>query len=252
MKKLWTIVGLVALVVLLGSTALGTIALAQDGEDGTVWPFDFRQRVHDAIATALGISADEFDAAVDTARQQVLDEAVSEGVLTEEQAERMSERQAQGVGPGGMSAFGRGRGMMGRQGGFGGMMAGTQSSLLSVAAEELGMTLDELTAELQDGKTIADVAAEKGVEPQAIADAFLAQRAEWLAGAVADGRITQQQADWMLENMQEQVLEHLDSPFAGTAGPGGCWGDRQGGSWRRGGGMMGPGGFQGFPGTDES
>ena len=48
------------------------------------------------------------------------------------------------------------------------------------------------------------------------------------------------------------VLEHLDAPFAGTTGPGGCWGDRPGGSWRRGGGMMGPGGFQGFPGTDES
>jgi polyhydroxyalkanoate synthesis regulator phasin len=237
---------------LLGAAVLGTIALAQDGEDGTVWPFDLRQRVHDAIAAALGISADEYDAVVDTARQQVLDDAVSEGVLTEEQAERMSERWAQGVGPGGMGAFGRGRGMMGRQGGFGGMMAGTEISLLGVAAEELGMTLDELTAALQDGKTIADLAAEKGVEPQVIADAFVAQRAEWLAEAVADGRITQQQADWMLENMQEQVLEHLDAPFAGAAGPGGCWGGHQGGSWRRGGGMMGPGGLQGFPGTDES
>ncbi|RPI48142.1 MAG: hypothetical protein EHM56_14110 [Chloroflexi bacterium] len=252
MRKLWTIVGLVALVVLLGATALGAIAFAQDGEDGASWPFDFRQKVHEAIASALGIGGDEYDAAVDTARQQVLDEAVSEGVLTEEQAERMSERLAEGVGPGGMGGFGGRGGMMGRRGGFGGMMAGSQSSLLSVAAEELGLTVEELTAELQDGKTIADVASENGVEPQAVVDAFVAQRADWLAQAVADGRISQEQADWMLEHMQEQVLEHLDTPFSGTGQPGGCFGGQPGGSWHRGGGMMGPGGFQSFPGTDES
>lgn len=252
MKKLWTIVGLVALVMFLGAAVLGTIVLAQNGTDGTVWPSDLRQRVHDAIASALGIDTEEYDAIVDTARQQVLDDAVNEGLLTEEQAERMSERWAQGMGPGGMGAFGCGRGMMGRQGGFDCMMVGTESSLLGVAAEELGMTLDELTAELQDGKTIADLAAEKGIEPQAIADAFVAQRAEWLAEAVADGRITQQQADWMLENMQAHVLQHLDAPFVGAAGPGGCWGERQGGSRHHGGGMRGPGRFQGFPGTDES
>jgi hypothetical protein len=249
-RKLWTIVGLVTLVVLLGATALGAIAFAQDGEDGASWPFDFRQKVHDAIASALGIGVDEYDVAVETARQQVLDEAVSEGVLTEEQAERMSERLAEGVGPG-MGGFGRRGGMIGGRGGFGGMMAGSQASLLSVAAEELGLTVEELTAELQDGKTIAGVAAEQGVEPQAIVDAFVAQRADWLAQAVADGRISQEQADWMLEHMQEQVLEHLDAPFSGAGGPGGCWGGRQGGSWRGGPGMMGPG-FRGYPGTGES
>ena len=101
MKKLWTIVGLVALVMFLGAAVLGTIVLAQNGTDGTVWPSDLRQRVHDAIASALGIDTEEYDAIVDTARQQVLDDAVNEGLLTEEQAERMSERWAQGMGPGG-------------------------------------------------------------------------------------------------------------------------------------------------------
>ena len=203
------------------------------------------------ITTALGIGVDEYEAAADTARQQVLDEAVSEGVLTEEQAERMSERLAEGWGPGTMGAFGgRHGGMMGR-GGYGGMMAGSQGSLLTVAAEELGMSVEDLTAALQDGKSIAAVASEKGVDPQAIADAFMSERAEWLAEAVADGRMTQEQADYMLEHMEAQILEHLDAPFSGAGGPGDCFG-RQGGSWRGGPGMMGPGGIRSYPGTDES
>ncbi len=251
MKKLWTIAGLVALVAILGATALGAIVLAQDEDDGT--GFDLRERLHEAIAGVLGVGVDEYDAAVDTARQQVLDEAVSEGVLTEEQAERMGERFAEGVGPGGMGGFGRRGGMMGRSGGFGGgMMGGSQSSLLAVAAEELSMTVEELAAALEneDTNTIAAVAAAQGVDPQVIVDAFVAQRAEWMAQAVEDGRMTQEQADYMLDHMQEEVLEHLDTPYTGAGGPGGCFGGGQGGSWR--GGMMGPGGFRAFPGTDES
>jgi polyhydroxyalkanoate synthesis regulator phasin len=253
-RKLWIVVGVVALVGILGATALGAIAFAQEEENGTSWPFDFRQKVHDAIAGALGLGAEEYDAAVDTARQQVLDEAVSEGVLTEEQAELMGERMAEGMGPGGKGGFGSRRGgMMGRAGGFGGMMGGSQSSLLSVAAETLNMSVEDLTAALENENTntIAAVATANGVDPQAIVDAFVAQRAEWLAESVADGRITQEQADYMLDHMEEEVLEHINTPFTGTGVPGGCFGGEPG-SFRRGGGMMGPGGLRAYPGTDES
>ena len=55
-----------------------------------------------------------------------------------------------GMGPGG------GWGRMMR---MGGRWGGPENSLISIAAEKLGMTTDELIAELQAGKTIADVAA---------------------------------------------------------------------------------------------
>jgi hypothetical protein len=118
-------------------------------------------------------------------------------------------------------------------------MFGPGNSFISVAADELGMTVQDLVSELQDGKTIADVAAEKGVDPQAIADAFVAQHAEWLNEAVADGRITQEQADQMLQHMTEEVQEHLTEPFPFEGhGPGGCEGGMFGGrghGWRPGG-----------------
>jgi polyhydroxyalkanoate synthesis regulator phasin len=240
------------LVALVGATMFGAMAFAQEDGDDTSWPFDFRQKVQEAIAKTLGIGVEEYDAAVDTAQQQVLDEAVSEGVLTEEQAERMRERFAEGTGPRGMRGLGERGTMMGRRGGFGPMMSGSQGSLLTVAAEELGLTVEQLTAELQDGKTIAVLSAEKGVDLQTIVDSFVAQRADWLAEAVADGRITQQQADLMLAHMQEQVRAHLEAPYAGTGTQGGCFGDRSGDSWQRGPGMMRQGGFQRAPGTSDS
>lgn len=234
MKRLWTVVGIATLVAVLGVAVVGAVAWAQDDGDG---PFDSRARVREAIANALGISVEEYDAAVDTARDQVLDEAVAEGVLTQEQADAIQERQELGFG----------RGMMGRRGGFGrglmgsAMFSGTENSLIAMAAEQLDMTVDELVAALQDGETtIADLAAAQGVDPQAIVDAYIAGRQEFLAEAVADGRITQEQADLMLEHMEEMALARVNGTFPSGA-PGGCPGGRQGG-FRRGG-MMGPGRF---------
>ncbi len=47
--------------------------------------------------------------------------------------------------------------MMGR--GLGqGMMGDSEDSLIAVAADKLGMTVDELQTQLKDGKTVADLA----------------------------------------------------------------------------------------------
>ena len=54
----------------------------------------------EALAGILGISVDDYNAAVDKAQQQVLDEAVADGVLTEDQAEMMQWRMSQEPGPG--------------------------------------------------------------------------------------------------------------------------------------------------------
>lgn len=218
MSRLWKIAGIAALVVILGTAILGAIAFAQDPEVGQNWPFDFREKMHEAIAEILGVEVDEYDAAIEQAHEQVLGEAVTEGWLTEDQAEQMRERHAEGIGPRGMdkSFFGSRMGFMGRGG----------NSFLAVAADELGMTASELMEELGNGKSIAEIAQEKGVDTQAIVDAHQAKLAETLAGAVEDGRITQKQADWMLEQSQERITEQLESTWEDCGphrGPGRMW-----------------------------
>lgn len=203
MKRLWKIVGIGMLVTILGVVAVGAIAYAQDGEDGSEWPFNFREKLNAAVADILGISIDEYDAAVDQAKGQVLDEAVTEGWLTEDQAERMQERMDGEHAPRDMD-----KGLMGPRMGFKGH---GETSLLSVAAEELEMSVQDLVAELQEDRSIADVAKEKGVDVQAIADAYLAQQEEHLTQVVEDGKITQKVADLMLEQAREAVSDQLEN-----------------------------------------
>ena len=117
--------------------------------------------------------------------------------------------------------------------GMGPRWGGSTGSLMTVAAEQLGMTPTELMAELQAGQTIAQVAGEKGVALETIAEAFVALRAERLAELVANGQLTQEQADAMLAAMRVNVTTRLSEawtprgPGQGT-GPGYADQDRDG------------------------
>jgi hypothetical protein len=228
MNRFLKMAAVAGLVVVLGVAALGAVAFAQEGlDDSSGW--NFRDRMQQAIASILGITVEKYEAAIDTAEEQVLEEAVADGWLTQEQADRIQERldlywQAPRMGKG-----------------FWGPVAAWDcrgSSLISVAADALEMSPTELMEEFKAGKSIADVAGEKGVDPQDIADTYLAQYAEKLDEAVKDERITQKQADQMLANMEEAVVEQLD------AACGGCWMGGFGGHRGRGRG----GWFGGFPG----
>ena len=91
MSKLWKIIGIATLVAILGVMAVGVVAYAQNDE-GEGWPFNFHERFKEILADKLGVTVGEYDAAVEQAQGQVVDEALEEGWLTEDQAERMRER----------------------------------------------------------------------------------------------------------------------------------------------------------------
>jgi uncharacterized membrane protein len=96
----------------------------------------------------------------------------------------------------------RGRGL--------GRGVGGQAGLEAVA-ELLGMTADELSTQLWGGKTLADLADEAGVDLQTLRDAVeAANRAametavqDAIEQALEDGYITQEQADWLLEGLEQ-------------------------------------------------
>ena len=90
-----------------------------------------------------------------------------------------------------------------------GAWGGPDSSLTAVAAEVIGIEQADLVAELRAGATIADVAAEYNVDAQAIIDAYVQPRTDTLDAALAAARITQDQADAMLAQMEAQVSDQL-------------------------------------------
>jgi hypothetical protein len=239
MRKLWKIVGIATLVAILGVATIGVVAYAQNDDNG--YPFDFAAKFKEALAGILGISVEKYDSAVEQAQKQVLDQAVAEGWLTQEQADLYQWRMNQAPR----------KGMWGMGKGFGGMGPGMHGfgmgdSLVSIAADKLGMKLTDLLTELQNGKSIADVAKEKGVDTQVIVDAYVAQAKETLDKAVADGNITQKQADYQLEQLQTRVTEQLNNTWQGfDGGRGGRHGAMMGGPGM-GGPAMGAQGMGGF------
>ena len=119
--------------------------------------------------------------------------------------------------------------------------------LVDALAELTGLEPADLYAEMQEGKTLLEVAQAHGVSAEQLVETALAYRAEVLQQRIEAGYLTQEQADRMLEHMREEMLEHLEagvSPgfncgrFGGQPAPntrpGGWGGWRGGGRWMRG------------------
>ncbi len=128
------------------------------------------------------------------------------------------------------NSYGRGQmwnqdgfnGRMGQagMGGFMGLMAEdmTGNRLYDTAADILGISVDEVWAEMNNGVSLADLAASYGVDVQTILDAHLADHEALVAQAVADGSMTQEQADWMLANMSSRATEMVNQPHTPLSG----------------------------------
>jgi len=138
---------------------------------------------------------------------------------------------AQGPDNPGFGVMMNGRGPMGGGHGF-----GLGDEELAAAADALGMTTDEVQSALQDGKTLQDLADEAGVDiadvQSAIQAAHQTEMRDNIAQAVEDGTMTQAQADWMLQGIDNGYM---------MGGPGGFG---RGGF----GGMHGKGAGNGFDG----
>jgi transcriptional regulator with XRE-family HTH domain len=119
------------------------------------------------LAQALGVSADELEAAKQTAYQAAIDQALAQGLITQEQADAIAERS---------SAAGRLSSRYLR--GFTGS-DGSSIDVDALLADALGVTADELSAARTEARSLA------------------------LAAAVEAGDITQEQAD---QQQAEQAL----------------------------------------------
>jgi hypothetical protein len=182
----------------------------------------------DSLAKHLGVSREKLDDAAKAAAIDQVDAAVAAGTLTEAQAKALKERIESADTP----LFG-----FGLRGGFGhgpgkgfGMHAGPFHHGLDAAADYLGITEDELRQRLADGKTLAEIAKAEGKSVDGLTQALLADTKERLADAVKDGKLTQSQADDLLERAKQGVDRLVEGSFQPRFG-GRMWrGQSQGGS----------------------
>ena len=110
--------------------------------------------------------------------------------------------------PGAEAPFCRG---MGGRGAFGdrmfGPVGGDRWTMFDTMAEALGFSPVELFTELHAGKSPDEVAEAQGVDMESLQDKMKAARAEAMEEAieqaVADGNMSQEQADWMLKGLEQ-------------------------------------------------
>ncbi len=191
----WKIgIGVVALVALVAAT-VGFVG-AQTDEDGNGPLGNFVGR----LAENLGITQDELDAAIDETQLELVDEALAEGLITDEQAAQMRERIESGE-----SFFGplgqRGHKMQRHGGGFG---HGAD------IAEFIGIEPEALREAIEGGQSVVQVAEANGVSEQELTDFLLGEIEAKLAEAVESGRIDQATADEKLANAAEKIAECIN------------------------------------------
>jgi polyhydroxyalkanoate synthesis regulator phasin len=195
------VVGLVAL----GASVLGGVAQAQEAPDTTSSWHDMYQQ---ALADKLGITVDALQTAQEAAQSQVIDDAVAAGRITQDQADKLHNAQ-----PGDLRH------------GFAMKVRGAIGDVIQSAAGILGLSTDEVKSGLADGKSLNDLAAEQGVSN--LEAQLVAKLTADIQAKVADGSITQDQADRLMQNLTERVANAVDQQggkfrghFGGFGGPG--------------------------------
>lgn len=120
----------------------------------------------------------------------------------------------------------------GMSGGRGGMMGGRgigaddgvmHDQMIAAFAEKFGMTVEDLEGRLENGETMSQIASEKGVTVEDFFSLMTEVRNQAVDQAVADGTLTQEQADWMKQRgagmggrgrgMGQGQFQHEDCPY---------------------------------------
>ena len=128
---------------------------------------------------------------------------------------------------------GFGPGMMGGRGGMGQIHEYVEQAL----ADKLGMTKAEVETELASGKSMVQIAVDKGTQAADLSTLLTGVHQTAFAKAVSDGILTQAQADLMLKNMAANGFNITEGPMmqGGYGFGGGPRGGRgmMGGRWNQ-------------------
>lgn len=201
--KFWAV--LLATVIL--AAAAGSAALANSVQPGSSPPYQYFQKFISKLAANLGVDESTLNSALETTKKQMLDEAVQEGRITQEQADKIAAGRGLGLfmrgfgprhgGPNGPDGKGAG---LGKGPGIGlgwGRNAGEMAAIL-------GITAEELKAELDSGKNLVEIVTSRGLTWEDFCQKMLEYKKEQIQKAVEDGKLTREQADQMIQRLENR------------------------------------------------
>jgi hypothetical protein len=218
-------IGLVALALV--SAPLVTNAVFAQNATQVTQMISYSKVFVQKLAGALGVDQAKLEAALKSAGNATVDEALKNQDITKTQASALKARvqagefnlltgDRDGRGPGQMG--GRGPGQMGGQDGRG-IRGPGGPALMDATAKALGLSSEELRTQIQSGKTITEIAATKKVDLKTVQAAVLAAFKTQLEADVKAGKLTQAQADERLKMAQADPNFGLEFGRGGRGGP---------------------------------
>lgn len=179
-------------------------ALAVVGAGGAVaadrlTPKAESQAIVNDAAKQLGVDPAKLSDALEQALKNRIDAAVNDGRLSKEQGDAMKRRITSAafplfIGPG-----------FERDGAPHRAFGGLWGRHLNAAAAFLGLTEAQLDEALDGGKSLAQIAKQKGKSADQLVDALVAATTKRLDQAVADGRMTKAQRDMVVADLKERT-----------------------------------------------
>lgn len=223
------------------SDGLTTTLPIGSGRDGFGRP-DHMGDNKEALAEALGISVEELETAQTAAREAAINQAVADGLITQEQADEMLANGGHNIlGPGQMNNY--------------------LAEALGISVEELDAAINQVFADrlaemVADGTITQEQAdmiqarrsVQDYVDVEALQATMQAAYQDAVNQALADGVITQEQADALLSEATSGFSGFGLPRFGGPGGHHGSGGHPHGGP----GGHHGPGGSSGGPENDDN
>jgi len=180
------------------------------------------------VAKAQGKTVDGLVDALAAAAKTKLDAAVKAGMLTQTQADGMLSELKEHI-----SDFVNG---MRQAPPFGERHGPPHGPSLDAAAKYLGITETQLRTDLENGKSLADVAKAHGKTAGGLVDSVVAEAKTNVDAAVKAGRLTQAQSNEMLSDLKQRITDFVNGRF-----PAPPFGDRNGDRHGfRGGAFFGP------------
>ena len=180
----------------------GGTALADDGDGAG----KRCERLLERIAEKRGITVAELQAKLKERALERIEAALKDGRISEERAQELRTRVNEGKACGLLKQARQARMHHQR----------AVKRLLAGAANYLGLTKEELRAELRSGKTLKQLAEGQGKSVSGLVDAMLAPVKESLDKAVSEGKITDERRDAILQRLTELANRLVERTFAAS------------------------------------
>ncbi len=170
-----------------------------------------QMRAGQTLAEVISANGGNVEAVVSAAVSEAtaeINQAVADGKMTQERADQLISRLPEAYTAAVNGEF--------RERAMGARVA---AGVVQLAADQTGLSVQEIRQQLRDGQTLADVLTANGVDVNAFIDTAVSEVQERLAQAVENGRITQEQADERVEEFRERLTERINNPAPLEAAP---------------------------------